>query len=215
MTTKQLAEYIQRPEKTVRTWAKKASAGSAMSAAKMAEAQKSRGIPVDWDLEEIVSIITVGMGANAAAMYRASAHKPDIGLLSSVQPIPTDSSVAFQMMASAFEKLVRITENQQAMLMDQNVRLGKIENRIEERAALLPAPQIKPRDHVNQIVRKYAERVGMDFSSAWTDLYREFGYRTNSAPKVAAKNRDMGVLDYLESEGLIETLEAVALEWAK
>jgi len=79
----------------------------------------------------------------------------------------------------------------------------------------LQAPQIKPRDHVNQIVRDYAHRAGVDFSTAWGDLYREFGYRTNSAPKVAAKNRGMGVLDYLESEGLIETLEAVAMEWAK
>jgi hypothetical protein len=65
----------------------------------------------------------------------------------------------------------------------------------------IAAPQVKPRDHVNQIVRRYADRSGMDFSTAWRDLYREF--------------RGMGVLDYLEAEGLIETLEAVALEWAK
>lgn len=102
-----------------------------------------------------------------------------------------------------------------AVFANLETRMGRIESRVAERAALLPPPQIKPRDHVNQIVRKYAEANGIDFPTAWGDLYREFGYRTNSAPKVAAKNRGMGVLDYLESEGLIETLEAVALEWAK
>lgn len=102
-----------------------------------------------------------------------------------------------------------------AVMANLDGRVKGIEAKIESRQALLPAPQVKPRDHVNQIVRRHADRSGMDFSTAWRDLYREFGYRTNSAPTVAAKNRGMGVLDYLEAEGLIDTLEAVALEWAK
>lgn len=137
----------------------------------------------------------------------------NLGQMPEVAPQNTEGST---LSARDLDLISAIVSRTVAMTIQQlDLRLSKIEERVEERQALLPAPQIKPRTHVNQIVRQYADRVGMDFQSAWTDLYREFGYRTNTAPKVAAKKRDMGVLDYLESEGLIETLEAVALDWAK
>lgn len=89
-----------------------------------------------------------------------------------------------------------------------------VQNQPVQRMAL-EAPQIKPRDNINKIVREYANRNGIDHRTAWGDLYREFGYRTNSDPKKCAKNRGMSVIDYIEAEGMIETLEAIAIEWAK
>ena len=91
-------------------------------------------------------------------------------------------------------------------------RVTKIESRVEGRQALLPAPSMSPRDHINKLAREYANRHSIGFSEAYTTLYREFGYRTHSNPSIAAKNRGMAIIDYIESEGQIETLEAVAME---
>lgn len=135
-----------------------------------------------------------------------------VGNLGQMSELPSPNGSGSNLTQKDMELIAGIVS---AVFANLEARMGRMEARVEERAALLPPPQVKPRDHVNQVVRKYAERAGIDFSAAWGDLYREFGYRTNSAPKVAAKNRGMGVLDYLESEGLIETLEAVALEWSK
>ena len=57
MTTKQIAEAVGRPEKTVRSWAKKSAAKSAEATAKMAAAQKSGGIPSNWSIDETVAIL--------------------------------------------------------------------------------------------------------------------------------------------------------------
>jgi hypothetical protein len=91
-------------------------------------------------------------------------------------------------------------------------RMEKIETRIDQRAALLPAPQIKPRDNINKIVRDWVGKTGGDHREAWNSLYRDFGYRTNTNPSICAKNRGMTILDYIEAEGQIDVLEAVAIE---
>ena len=91
-------------------------------------------------------------------------------------------------------------------------RVTRIEDRVEKRQALLPAPQISRRDHINKLAREYATRHSIGFSEAYTTLYREFSYRTHSNPSISAKNRGMAIIDYIEAEGQIDTLEAVAME---
>ena len=113
--------------------------------------------------------------------------------------------IAFSMMASAFDRIVKISELQES-------RLQKIENKIEERKALLPAPQIKPRDHINMIMRKYVSDTGVDHRSAYQELYREFKYRTHTDAVTSAKNRCMATIEYIEAEGMIETLESIAID---
>lgn len=93
-------------------------------------------------------------------------------------------------------------------------RIGAVENRIAERGALLPPPHIKPRDNINKLVREYATTHQIGFQGAWGELYKEFSYRTNSNPRLSAKNRGMGILDYIEAEGLIDVLESVAIDWS-
>ena len=115
---------------------------------------------------------------------------------------------AFKMMATAFDKLVSISQSQET-------RLQKIETRIDERQALLPAPQIEPREHINMIVRDYSTRAGIEFREVWRELYKQFSYRTNSNPSISAKNRGMTIIDYIESEGMIETLESIAMDCLK
>ena len=92
-------------------------------------------------------------------------------------------------------------------------RISKIEVQTEKRKALLPPPQIKPRDHINMIVRKYVHDTGVSHTDAWSELYKQFYYRTKTNAKVCAKNRGMGTLDYIESDGMIEILEAIAIDF--
>ena len=93
--------------------------------------------------------------------------------------------------------------------------LPKINSKFEQRKALLPAPQKSDRANVNQIVREYSVKNELDYSKAWGALYTEFNYRTNRDVRVCAKNRDMGILEYIESEGLTADLLAVAIEFCK
>jgi hypothetical protein len=93
-----------------------------------------------------------------------------------------------------------------------NGRIEKIEGVVDQRRALLPAPSIKPRDHINMIVREYASKNKIEHRDAWRELYRQFSYRTNTNPTQCAKNREMAILDYIEAEGMIDLLEAVALD---
>jgi hypothetical protein len=199
MTTKEIAEAVGKPEKTVRTWAAKAAAKSAEAGAKLAEAQRSGGKAAEWSLEESCAIIEIGLGKNAASLFRENARNK------------TEPAAGSSLTARDMEVIGGIVA---AIMAGMNTRVEKIEAKIEQRQALLPAPQIKPRDNVNKLVREYAHKQGIEHSAAFGDLYREFGYRTNTDPRRAAKNRGMAIIDYIETEGMIETLEAVAIEWA-
>lgn len=133
----------------------------------------------------------------------------DSGQMSSVQVtnVPSgDTAVMLAKIAEAMGAIALAVENISG-------RVSKVESRIEQRQALLPAPQISPRQNISKLVRKYAEKNDFEYNEVWRELYREYGYRTHSNPSIAAKNRGMSVIDYLDSEGQIETLEAVALDF--
>lgn len=197
MTTKQIAESVNRPEKTVRTWASKASAKMAAMTAKMAKATSTH--PADWDLDEACLIIEIGLGKNAAALYRESAKKTE------APQVVAGSSLT----ARDLEMVATLVT---AIMTKMESRVANIETKVEARQALLPSPTIEPRARVNMIVRDYVEKTGNQHSAAWGELYKQFSYRTHSNPKVSAKNRGMTILDYIEAEGQIETLEAVAFD---
>jgi hypothetical protein len=63
MTTKQIAEAVGKPERTVKGWATKAGA-------KLASA--GHGKAADWDLDEACLIIEFGLGKNAAVFGGAA-----------------------------------------------------------------------------------------------------------------------------------------------
>lgn len=198
MNTREISQAVGKDERSVQRWIKKLS--DKMSSITEKSSGSSPMNPADYTLEETISIIEVGMGKNAADLYRMNSTQSTVSLSHD-----TDLRGAFQMMAEAFNRLAKISD-------DQNTRLAKIEKRIEERQALLPAPQIHPREHISMIVRNYAAKKHVEFRDAWSSLYVSFGYRTNSNPGQCAKNRGMKIIDYIEAEGQIETLESVALD---
>ena len=212
MTTKQLAETLGKPEKTVRTWAAKASAKTAEASAKLAEAQRSGGTPADWTLDETLDIIEQGMGKNAADIFRMNAIQSAQRERGTELTQNVGASGSF-LTEKDIQLITTLTAGIVSQVMSNlDSRVQKIEGRIEQRQALLPAPKIKSRDHVSMLVREHAKRAGCEFSVAWRELYRQFGYRTNTNPTQCAKNRGMAIIDYIEAEGMIETLESVAIE---
>ena len=207
MTTKEIAEAVGKDERTIQRWAK--STGDKMaSIGDKVSAIQNKGIAADYDFDETVAIIEHGLGKNAADLYRMSAKQDTQTFPREVENSSIALASAFNMMASAFDRMTLIVQN-------QGQRLQSIEKKLEERKALLPAPQIEPREHINMIVRDYSSKTGIEFREVWKELYKQFSYRTNSNPSISAKNRGMTIIDYIESEGMIETLESIAIDCLK
>lgn len=78
MTTKQIAEYLGKPERTVRDWVKALAAKSAVVAAKLAASSPAN--PADYNLSETCLIIEEGMGKDVADVYRTNAVNAEMGL---------------------------------------------------------------------------------------------------------------------------------------
>lgn len=204
MTTRQIAESTGKDERTIQRWARKTAVKMSSIDDKLSSVQKI-GKPADYDLSETIAIIETGLGKNAAMIYRQNAEQnrpavfePPAGSALTEKDISLISTLTAGIVSQIFEKL--------------NGRVEKIEGVVDQRRALLPAPDIKPRDHINMLVREYARNHEIPHGKAWSELYRQFGYRTNTNPSQCAKNREMAILDYIEAEGMIDLLEAVAVD---
>lgn len=201
MNTREIAQTTGRDERSVRRWVKKASDKMTVVADKMTASSPTH--PADYNFDETLAIIEAGMGKNAAAIWKTNAP------VTQKAQLPTGSSLT-EKDIHLISAVVSMTVSETMKRLDD--RVAKIESRVEERQALLPAPQISRRDHINKLAREYATKTGVNFSESYSTLYREFGYRTNSNPSLSAKNRGMAIIDYIEAEGQIDTLEAVAME---
>lgn len=202
MTTREIAEATGKDERTIQRWAK-ATGDKMSSISDKVTAVNKTGRPADYDIDESCAIIEHGMGKNAASLYRENARNQR------AVSIPAESALSAKDVA-LIAQIVAATVAETIKQLDG--RMGNIESQINQRKALLPAPQIKPRDHVSMLVRSHATRSNISYQEAWGELYTEFAYRTNSNPRTSARNRNMAIIDYIEAEGMIETLEAIAID---
>ena len=197
MNTKEIALAVNKTERAVRNWAKKVAENNSVVAEKISVSSPMK--PADYDLDETLLIIEMGLGKNAAAVYASNAkniQRPSDSLLSEKE-------------IEMITKIVSVTVSETMKQLDS--RVNTIEKRIEERQALLPAPDIAPRDRINMIMRQYASNNGKGFQEVYNDLYRRFNYTHKCNVNVAAKNRGMPIIEYIEVEGMIDDLEAVAV----
>jgi predicted transcriptional regulator len=107
-------------------------------------------------------------------------------------------------------QIVSVTVSETIKALDG--RMTNIEQKIEQRKILLPAPQLDARAHIKKLIDEYVSRNKIEHGDAYRYLYREFFYRTKSNASLCAKNRGMKTIDYIDNEGMIETLEAIAME---
>jgi hypothetical protein len=195
MNTKEIAKSVNKTERAVRNWITRLAEKSSVIKNKISVSSPMK--PADYTIDETILIIEVGLGKNAAMIYSENA-KSKIGNIQTSGNEPEYVKRGMELIFGAIGKL--------------DDRLSKIESKIEERQSLLPAPNIKPRDHISKLVREFAYNNKIPYSKVWTSLYRDFGYRTNSNVIISAKNRGMEIIEYIETEGMIETLESVAIE---
>ncbi|HPA64705.1 MAG TPA: hypothetical protein PLC67_12175 [Spirochaetota bacterium] len=201
MNTKEIALAVNKTERSVRNWAKKVAEKNSVVAEKISVSSPMN--PADFTLEETISIIEQGLGKNAAEMYASNARKTTGKLIS----LP-ESSLS-QKDIEVISTIVSVTVAETIKQLDG--RMTNIEQKIEERKALLPAPEIAPRDRINMIIRDYAERNRMPFAAAYSELYKIFNYTYGCNVNASAKHRGVAIIEYIESEGLIENLESVAV----
>ncbi|MBQ0113759.1 MAG: hypothetical protein KBT03_11575 [Bacteroidales bacterium] len=91
-------------------------------------------------------------------------------------------------------------------------RLAKIEQRVEQRQALLPPPEMDIKARINKLVRDYAKLHNLEFKDVWHMLYGDFAYRTHTNPRLCAKNRGLKTIEFLEQEKQLDLLETIAAE---
>lgn len=208
MTLNQIAGLTGKAESTIRSWitsaktagssAKTAGSSEKMSglSAKIAEAQRTKK-PAQFTLEETIEIVKAGGNETLANLLLENAHRQQ-AIEAESTLTPRDLNLISTLIKGIFGEL--------------DSRVNKIENRIEERQALLPPPNIKPRDAINKLVRDYATRFDYQYNTVWNKLYTEFNYHYNVNVKTCASNRSMPIIDYIETEGMIDQLHAVAIK---
>lgn len=193
MTTREIAIAVNKTERSVRNWVKRMAEKSSVMAEKSSESSSTH--PADYDIEETIAIIETGMGKNAADLYRMSTKESN-----------KTAEDRLDRLESMMEKMLVAIGNM--MLMQQ------AQEKPQERV-MLQAPQLDPRAHIIKLVNEYVEKTGIEHRDVYTLLYRDYGYRTHCNAILVAKNRGMKIIDFIESEGQIEILEAVACEVLK
>lgn len=108
---------------------------------------------------------------------------------------------------------LRINQRINKMTVKENARKENLaSSNSNERKALLPPPQIKPREHIKMIVRDYANKNKIKFNDVYNILYKQFYYRFNKNLTLKAKKCDMTTINFAEKHGFIDDLESLAIE---
>lgn len=200
MTTKGIAEAVGKNPATVARWIERTSRKMQEVAAKVRAARQTQE-PADYTLEETLAIIAEGMGRNAADIFRANAEAAKMA--------PSDS--ARLDVASLVRETVQATVRELVPALVGALRGGPAP--VVPPVAALPAPpDLEPREALRKLVEGYARSQGGGpaYQTAWSELYREYGYRYHRDLARAAKNRNQSVLEYAESEDIIGQLYILA-----
>lgn len=142
MTVNELAVFCGKNKSTVTRWIAKCNESLR---SKLQNATKTE--PADFTVDEVEAILNASsMSRDAVSILMQNARNNQTLAGNDVSSSLSDKSSslerAFEMLARAFETIAETQKMQES-------RLNKIEEHIEERKALLPAPQIKSRDHIN------------------------------------------------------------------
>lgn len=188
MTTKQVAGFFGKSTDTILRAAKKAGVETRKGQAKL------------YTKEEVLSL--------SKSLYKTVPDivkdSIDLTFANAVsKPMANAEAGRLDRLEMLMEKLLLVTGN---LLQVQQ------SNQTQEKRVLLPAPQLDARAHIKKMIDEYVSRNGIEHRDAYRYLYREFFYRTKCNASLCAKNRGMKTIDYIDDEGMIETLEAIAME---
>lgn len=112
-------------------------------------------------------------------------------------------------------RLMTLESSQQSLAE----RIGAIEAKQEEAlemAGSLPEPGVEAapmskRAALNAVIRSYHMLSGISCQDVWNDLYRQCYYRMHLDIKARAANRGVRPIEFIEQEGILEEVYAIAL----
>lgn len=199
MTVNELATFCKKNKSTITRWVAKCNESLRN---KLQNATKTE--PADFTVDEVEEILlnsSMSKDAVSILMENARQNKP---------VIQNQTSTLTERDVELISSIVSLTVAKTIEQLDN--RMKNIENRIEERQALLPARKKDSRAHITELVRNYAFNHNMNYNNVYSMLYREYGYRTHSNPTVSAYNRHITTIEYIGQSGNIEILESIAIE---
>jgi|GEM_PF-1989763 len=215
MRTKEIAEAVGKSERSVRYWLDKIVSRAADRAVeghteeiavRIAAKYKTSSpeLPADYDLDETIAIIEMGLGRNAAAVYRMNAER--------ASGAPAAVMTAEEARAARLDRLEALLEGLAGTVTTivKAFTYSAVSPRPSAAAALPQPVEMEPRAALRRIVDDWAREHGRDYHGAWSTLYREYGYRYHRDIARAAKNRGQAVIDYAEAENIVGELLALA-----
>ena len=158
----------------------------------------SRGMAIDYDEEQSFKI-----------MERLPKRNMVDTMKNNTLPLEKSSTSESSLTQKDLEMIGVIVGH---VMKNMESRVSNIEQKFEERKALLPPPEMEPRQHVNKIINNYCHRSGSAHREARHDLYREFGYIYHKNVFKASENRSISVIDYIDESGMMDNLLSLALK---
>jgi len=197
MTVKELAEFTGKTERTIQRWIVKVN--DKMSAGNDKMSAGGHGVYTDYTIDDVQLILessTFSKDAVSILMNNARS-KPQQNVAVDYEIIGKMIGMAItSALAPLVEKLDKVTEQKKEQLQ-------------------IEAPKMDSRAIITKSVNEYARNAEVSHRDAYVYLYREYGYRTHCNPSVSAKNRGMKIIDYIDSEGQIDLLAAIAQDIIK
>ena len=99
MTVREIAEAVNKEERTIQRWIKKLS--DKMSSVNEKSSLSSPMNPADYTLDETIQIIKVGLGVNAAYIFRQNAENRKAISVQAIMPAPVDYQIIGKMIGIA------------------------------------------------------------------------------------------------------------------
>lgn len=190
MTTKELADFFGKGRTTI------------FRAMKLCEIHSDKGVKKEFTKEEVEKIANVVFNKVPQAVKEAIEYTFGTSPNETSQPVPNGEVDRLARLEHIVEKLAETVAGMPSIMMQM---AGKNQKQ-------LPAVQeLSQRDQLRQAVNSYASKVG-GYREAWGNLYQQFYYRYHRNVKECAKNRGMDTLDYIEEEGLLHDLLALAIQ---
>jgi len=201
MTIKEISGLTGRTYKTVCNWCN--SVKTTEISVKITEA-KEKGKPADFTLDETIEILRVGKVSESliSLLLENAENKDRFKPVSSVGLTSKDVDIIKTIVSETVSMTIKTLDT----------RMANIESKYNSRVALLPAPELSDRDNLRQVINKRQKKTGAPFNIIWGDLYRSCYYRLNINFTKRAANRQMKVLDYIESSGYLPTVLSIAIE---
>lgn len=168
MTVKEIAEAVGRDERSVRRWINKASDKMSGLLDKLSDAEKTKKA-TDYTEEETLFIIEVGLGKNAAGVYRANAANKN-ALATITQPQKQEFAGLMNKVSVILEENQRlITESRKALEDPRTLAFKELEEFINE--YLVVDERRMYRVHVSSLYSAYEKEAEYPLNE------REFMYK--------------------------------------